>query len=354
MKHGMTLTALAEELTRQQRVKRDLVVPSALMHHETDDSGATALLVEEVDAPRRYAVTELARRQLAEKLNIPFKYFERMRTDEPKLLDRNVNTWLERENANRMLRTLDGNVRAVLSDRYRRLDNFALAEQALPILQGLDGTFESVELTETRMYLKFVMPRLSYEMVPGDFVQGGIMLSNSEVGMGTLSVQPLVYRLVCRNGMIAPDHSMKKTHLGRAVNGDDEEAIQVFRDDTLAADDKALFLKVRDVMRAALSEITFRQIAVKMQKTMGIEITGNPVKTVEVLGQRYGLNEDERAGVLRHLVSGGALSGYGLVNAVTRFGQDVDDYDRSTELEAIGGRLVYQDDSAWRSLAEAA
>ena len=245
-------------------------------------------------------------------------------------------------------------MRAVLSDRYRRLDNFALAEQALPILQGLDGTFESVELTETRMYLKFVMPRLSYEMVPGDFVQGGIMLSNSEVGMGTLSVQPLVYRLVCRNGMIAPDHSMKKTHLGRAVNGDDEEAIQVFRDDTLAADDKALFLKVRDVMRAALSEITFRQIAVKMQKTMGIEITGNPVKTVEVLGQRYGLNEDERAGVLRHLVSGGALSGYGLVNAVTRFGQDVDDYDRSTELEAIGGRLVYQDDSAWRSLAEAA
>lgn len=354
MKHGMTLTALAEELTRQQRVKRDLVVPSALMHHETDDSGATALLVEEADAPRRYAVTELARRQLAEKLNIPFKYFERMRTDEPKLLDQNVNTWLERENANRMLRTLDGNVRAVLSDRYRRLDNFALAEQALPILQGLNGTFESVELTETRMYLKFVLPRLRYEMAPGDFVQGGIMLSNSEVGVGALSVQPLVYRLVCRNGMIAPDHSMKKTHLGRAVSGDDEAAGQVFRDDTLAADDKALFLKMRDVMRAALSEITFRQIAVKMQKTMGIEITGNPVKAIEVLGQRYGLNEDERGGVLRHLVSGGALSGYGLVNAVTRFGQEVDDYDRSTELEAIGGRLVYQDEHAWRTLAEAA
>jgi hypothetical protein len=34
-----------------------------------------------------------------------------------------------------MLRTLDGQVRAVLSDRYRRLDNFDLAESVLPILQ---------------------------------------------------------------------------------------------------------------------------------------------------------------------------------------------------------------------------
>jgi hypothetical protein len=354
MKSGLTLTALAEELTRQQNAKRDLLVPSSLLHHETDSAGTTALLVEEDNAPRRYKVTELARRQLAEKLNIPFKYFERMRMDEPGLLDRNVNTWLEKDDSNRMLRTLDGNVRAVLSDRYRRLDNFALAEQTLPILQGLNGTFESVELTETRMYLKFVLPRLKYEMAPGDVVQGGVMISNSEVGLGMLSVQPLVYRLVCSNGMIAPDYSMKKTHIGRSVNNDDEEAVRVFQDDTLEADDKALFLKVRDVMQAALSEITFRQIAVKMQKTIGIEITGNPVKAVEVLGQRYGLNEDERSGVLRHLISGGQLSGYGLVNAVTGFGQEVDDYDRSTELEALGGRLVYQDENAWRSLAEAA
>ena len=36
-----------------------------------------------------------------------------------------------------MVRTLDGQVRAVLSDRYRRLDNYDLAENVLPILQQL-------------------------------------------------------------------------------------------------------------------------------------------------------------------------------------------------------------------------
>ncbi|MDR1661104.1 MAG: DUF932 domain-containing protein [Azoarcus sp.] len=353
MKSGRSLQALAEELIRQQHAKRDLVVPSSLMRHETDGNGTTALVVEERDAPQRYAVTELARRQLAEKLNIPFKYFEKMRIDEPGLLDNNVNTWLRKGNDNRMLRTLDGKVRAVLSDRYRRLDNFALAEHVMPILQEREGAFASVELTSTRMYLKFVLPRLKYEMAPGDVVQAGIMISNSEVGLGTLSVQPLVFRLVCSNGLIAQDHSLRKTHIGRSL-GSDDEAIEVFRDDTLDADDRAFFLKAHDIVQAALSEVTFRRIATKMQKTMGIEITGNPLKTVEVLGQRFGLDEGERGGVLRRLITGGQLSGYGLVNAVTGFGQEVDDYDRSTELEAIGGRLIDLDGAAWRSLAEAA
>jgi hypothetical protein len=76
--------------------------------------------------------------------------------------------------------------------------------------------FESVELTETRMYLKCITSRLTYEMAPGDVVQAGVVISNSEVGQGTLSVQPLLYRLVCRNGLIAADRSLRKTHVGRA------------------------------------------------------------------------------------------------------------------------------------------
>ena len=47
------------------------------------------------------------------------------------------------------------------------------------------------------------------------------------------------------------------------------------------------------------------------------------------------------------------ISGFGLVNAVTGFAQQVDDYDRSTELEAIGGRMLDQSRVEWASLAEA-
>ena len=277
-----------------------------------------------------------------------------MRTEQPVLLDRNVNTWLQTDHDRRMIRTLDGQVRAVLSDRYRRLDNYDLAENVLPILQRLTyARFESVELTETKMYLKVVTPRVEYEIAPGDVVQAGIVITNSEVGHGTLSVQPLVYRLVCRNGLIASDRALRKTHVGRILQ-QEEDVITVFRDDTLAADDKAFFLKVRDVVEAAVSEATFRQVAQKMQKTLDIKLTGDPVKAVEVLANRYTLNESERAGVLRHLIVEGDLSAYGLVNAVTHYSHDVEDYDRATEFEALGGKLIELPSSDWKEMAEAA
>ena len=353
MKSGRTLVSLAQELERQLASKKDLVVPTALMRHDTDDTGITRLVVEEGNGPVRYGVTPLARRQLADKLKIPYAYFERMRGEQPVLLDRNVNTWLQSDDDRRMLRTLDGNVRAVLSERYRRLDNFDLAESVLPILRQLpEVRFESVELTETRMYLKCVTPRLKLEMSPGDIVQAGVVISNSEVGQGTLSVQPLLYRLVCRNGLIASDRSLRKTHVGRAL-GTDDDGITVFKDDTLRADDKAFFLKVRDVVQAAVSATTFLQAAQKMQSTLGISLVGDPVKTVEVLAQRYALNDSERVGVLRHLISEGDLSGYGLVNAVTHYSQEVEDYDRATEFEGLGGKLIELPANEWKGLAEA-
>ena len=354
MRSGRTLLNLAQELERQLYTKKDMVVSSPLVRHSTSEGGGTTLVVEEASGPAAYGVTPLARRQLADKLNIPYAYFERMRENQPALLDRNVNTWLQSEPDRRLLRTLDGQVRAVLSDRYRRLDNYDLAVHVLPILKGLpELRFESVELTETRMYIKCVTPQLKFEMAPGDIVQAGIAISNSEVGQGTLSVQPLLYRLVCRNGLIVADRALRKTHVGRSLAQDDE-GVTVYQDDTLQADDKAFFLKVRDVVQAAVSEVTFRQAAAKMQRTMGIKLVGDPVHSVEVLAQRYTLNEAERSGVLRHLVAGGDLSGYGLVNAVTHFSQEVEDYDRATEFEALGGKLIELSTSEWKPLAEAA
>ena len=353
MKEGRSLVQLAQELERQLVTKQDLVVPAARLSVATDDAGASRMSIAGHAGGQQYEVSELARRQLADRLKIPFAYFERMRTEQPGLLDRNVNTWLGADDERRMLRLLDGQVRAVLSNRYRRLDNVDLAQHVLPILQSLPGArFESVELTETRMYLKVVTPRITAEIVPGDIVQAGVVVSNSEVGLGTLSVQPLLYRLVCRNGLIAADHGLRKTHVGRTVQTE-PEALVAWRDDTLAADDRVFFLKVRDVVEAAVSEATFAQIAGKFRQTLGIRLTGDPVRSVEVLGQRYSLNEHERAGVLRHLIEGGQLSAYGLVNAVTHFSQEVGDYDRATEFESLGGRLIDLSQSEWKGIAEA-
>ena len=352
MKNGRSLIDVARELERQIATKRDMIVPTALMHHETASDGTTSIRVVTPDGLKAYPTTELFRRQVADKLKIPFAYFERMRTEQAALLDLNVDTWLHHEPELRMVRTLDGQARAFLSERYRRLDNYDLCDHVLPMLQRLPGArFESTELTPTRLYLKVVTSRVQIEIQPGDIVQAGVVISNSEVGQGTLSVQPLVYRLVCKNGLIAADRAMRKTHVGRLSDASAEE-VTVFKDDTLQAEDKAFFLKVRDVVEAAVSEATFHQIAEKLRRTIGIRLEGNPGRAIERVAARYLLNEGERSGVLRHLIEGGDLSGYGLVNAVTHFSQEVADYDRATEFEALGGKLIEQSTAEWDTLAK--
>jgi hypothetical protein len=101
-----------------------------------------------------------------------------------------------------MLRTLDGSMRAFLSDRYRRLDNYDLASAVLPVLKEMGEGLKivSTELTESKMYIKVINERLELEVKQGDVVQAGMVISNSEVGMGSLKVEPLIYRLICTNG----------------------------------------------------------------------------------------------------------------------------------------------------------
>jgi hypothetical protein len=72
---------------------------------------------------------------------------------------------------------------------------------------------------------------------------------------------------------------------------------------------------------------------------------------VEVTAKRFGLTEPERGQVLRHLVDGGDLSRYGLANALTRASQDVESYDRATDLERLGGMIVELPRQAWQELA---
>ena len=92
----------------------------------------------------------------------------------------------------------------------------------------------------------------------------------------------------------------------------------------------------------------------KVQGTTERQVTGNVAKGVEVLGQKIGLTKGEGANVLRHLIAGGDLSQYGLYNAVTRTAEDAASYDRATEIEAIGQKVIDLNQREWRDVSEAA
>ncbi len=340
MKQGFkNIQELYLKLEEQRERRKDIIADTrSLIVNSTD--GLSTVSVSTGNDILSYSVSDVAHRQIADRLCIPFKYYDRMRLEHPALLDQNINGWLQRNPEKRMLRTLDGKLRAFLSDRYRRLDNLELVDHVLPVIAQMKGCYiESCDITETHLYLKVINRTMKAELTPGDVVQAGFVISNSEIGLGALKVEPLLYRLVCKNGLISKELAHKKYHAGKQVE-DTDAAYELFSDETLAADDKAYFLKVQDIVSAAVDDARFSLTVNRMRASMDIRTGDDPFKTVEVLGDKYVLNKTERASILRQFIMGNDFTAFGLVNAVTRSSQDVADYNRATELERLGGTLL--------------
>ena len=351
MKTGRTLVELAQELDRQRNAKHDYLLDTRNI--TMDFTGEDFQVTLHNDAQRMdtlLGVNNVAHRQIGSTLGIPARYYDKMRGENPDLLTANVNGWFERTPSLRMVRTLDGTTRAFLSDRYRRIDNFEIAETVLPIISDIqDARIESCEVTEERMYLKVVNPRLTTEITPGDIVQSGILITNSEVGMGSMSIQPLIYRLICTNGMVVNDAATRKYHIGRGNEAGED--FTLYSDEALVADDRALMLKVRDTVKAAVDQTRFEKVVAMMHSAREAKIvTTNIPQMIELAASDYGFSKREGTGILDHLIRDGELSLYGLTNAVTRAAQDVDSYDRSTEMESVAYSILGMSRERWNRL----
>ena len=147
MKKGRNLEALVSELLRQAESKRDFLTPANRLTFDCNGTGPT-LEVDLAGHPEAFPLRDTGHQQLAERLEIPKTYYDRMREEAPFLLEENVRTWLGRSEKQFLVRTLDGQARAILSDRYRVLDNDDLANAALPVL--VENDFEIVDRRDHR------------------------------------------------------------------------------------------------------------------------------------------------------------------------------------------------------------
>lgn len=353
MKFGKTLRELAEELDRQNSAKKDYIAPTQYMHMDADHNMTQLTLENGVTGESIILkVNEITHNQIGTNLGIPAKYYDKMRAENPELLAVNVNSWFNAQPKTRMIRTLDGTARAFLSEKYRRIDNYEIAQSVLPVLNeicDIGAKENSFEVTEQRLYIKVVNPRLTTEVVPGDIVQSGILITNSEVGLGSLTIQPLVYRLVCSNGMVINDAKTRKYHVGKG--NEVLEDFTIYSNETLQADDRALQLKIRDTVKSVVDQTRFDKVVNLMRDAKNAKITtANIPGMVELAGSDFGYSKQEGQGILDYLIRGGDLSLYGLANATTRYAQDVDSYDRSTALESVGYSIMGMGNARWNRL----
>jgi hypothetical protein len=342
MKAGLSIEALATEVARIDDTKRDLVVDTRNLTLSSSPGSSSLYVGEDIATADEFDVNDYAHGQIASHLKIPKVYYDRLRSKHPGILDANVNGLLRAEPSRQMIRTVDGKARAFLSDRYRRLDNYDLLTHVVPtlteILGGAPGAHvASAGLTDTKLWLTVILPMEARPVRVGQTVKLGVRISNSEVGAGACAVETIIYTLECLNGMVV-GKALRRNHVGRRA--DAEEDYSIYRDETLALDDAAFFAKVSDSVRACADEARFEQIVHDLRATAETLVEEEPIKAIEELSNKADLTDGEKDAVLRHLIEGGDLSAWGYVSALTRAAQDVDDYDRSMQLEKVGGTIA--------------
>lgn len=363
MKNGKTLIELATELQRQTTTKRDLIVPTASLRMTQATSGLQ--LPDHKGGNEYLPVTDHCHSQIANRIGVPKKYYDKMREEAPELLASNVNHWFEAQPENRMIRTLDGKARAFLSDKYHRIDNDQIAESVLQAFKSEGDrnpiSIISCDVTERKLYINAKFPAMENAIAVNDPVQMGVTISNSEIGGGALSITPILYRLVCTNGMVLgsdmSEGKMRRNHLGRKIQA--TEDFSIYQGDTVAADDRALMLKIRDTISNLSDPAQFLALCETMRAANRGEEVQHPVKAVEVLVQRTGLTQGEGDSILENLLRGDDglptnMTKWGMANAVTRLANTVDSFDRSQELMQLGGKVIDLSTRDWSAIAEAA
>ena len=90
----MKLENLIEELEKQKPLKWDKRVNSAQIEmHSAGDQGMFQI---KGNGKNAFSITKPCHNQIAEKLDIPLKYYNKMESEAPDLLVENVNTWLHK------------------------------------------------------------------------------------------------------------------------------------------------------------------------------------------------------------------------------------------------------------------
>ena len=134
MKQDLSIKQLMDRVTALSKLKKDYLVPTnELVVSTTGD--VTFLNVQGTP----YAIQERAASQLSAITRMPYSYYQRLKAHYPDLLDKNLNRLLADQDKPRMVRTLGAVARAVLSDRYRKVEHETLLESLMPLIANVKG-----------------------------------------------------------------------------------------------------------------------------------------------------------------------------------------------------------------------
>lgn len=348
MKTSLTINELAKTVKGFEDTKKDFLAPTKDVRLLFKD-GSQIVVPIQTDF---FIPTPNSHGQFSQFSGVPKRYYDRMLEEAPELLCKNVNHWMAAQEGTRMLRTIDGKLRAFLSDKYRPLDNWDLLTNCLPHIQRAGLEVESCDVNENRLFLKCTSPKLQGEYKKGDVLQFGFLVKNNEVGKGRIEISQFIKRLICVNGMVGTE-ALRRNHVGG--RGSSEEMKEYYKNETRVLSDKAFWAKFVDTLDYFLSPSVVEDTLKVLREGGSRKIHSTKIsEVVEVTGKMLDTTDEENESILNFLAEGGDLTAWGLANAVTRTAETCESYDRATELEQAGHKIITLSNSDWKVISDAA
>ncbi len=371
-----TLSHLLQKVQDQANRARDFLAPTHDLQKGTTDDGLPYVVMEAAKGvpTQLFDINAVAFSQISSNAGIDVRTARRLQEQVPTEFDSVVNALWRKTPSVRMLRTHDhvessdktvvgsnGKLRAFVSDKFKTFDNAHLLNATLPQLMESDAQWQVVsgDISERRMYL-----RLKSNVQTGeganvnDVMANGIGLSNSEVGEGSIAVYQLFWTLACLNGM----QTQNRTRSSHITSARDSEDWGLLSGEAKDADNRALELKVRDLVQAYASRDNFNQVLESIRLAKLDVIHGEKSEAVQSLGKVLQLTKKETSNVLNGLLNTIGQAGYEagspvtratLVNAVTNVANsaDIDDVDL---WQSRGGQVLNLNRQDWNRVAMAA
>lgn len=397
------IRGVVAEISRQKAAKRDLIYPVEKLSY-TDDGllvfngsersfdvdGRTYLTWEDAEkaaseataADRDSKITpragfgsmplsRTASSQLLGRLEVPVKFADNLRGREYcDLLGDLVRGILDKQAGGGkrfLVRTLDGKVRAVLSDKYRPLDNSDLFFCAAQRFQEVGAQMWKARLWDGGFEMFAVAPHIEAEVTTdrtfnpgdgwasrwygksGDVHNAAVRIDNSETGQGGLNVKLAIMRRVCANFNVWAD-GVSVIHAGKL--NDNADGLITKSDETKRLESQVIWSRVNDAITTAFDAAKFSQYIGLLNNATQQPLPDARVVVANV-SEAYAITDERKAAILADLLGSGDLSRFGLCQSVTASAHLADKEGRAEEasqLETLGGELITMSDKKFSSL----
>lgn len=334
----------------------DRLQPGATLSFDPEDNrGVQIAYTDQLGISHRQRLHRHAVQQMAQTTDLPIKFIDGLQNTPERwakeLLAHNLSTMFANRFAkNRyLLRSVLGEVRGFLSDRYRRLDSRPIIEAFATEVQRKGAMPYNGYVTDTKVAIQAIMPEV-YEPVPGEMVAYGLSLENSDFGNGALSIRAYLLRIWCSNLAITQEE-MRQVHLGRRL--DDS---MIYSQRTYELDAETTVSALRDVIGTHLNAeaLHSRMESIKQANSIAVDPVGakESLKKLLLKSETNQVIEAYNSPDTYNLPAGNTT--WRLSNAISWVAGKTEDTERKLELMKIAGDVLPKPDSTTKSLARAA